>query len=98
MSAAPRRVVITGIGCITPIGTGADGLFAGLKARRSAVRTITRFDPTPFRSRNAAEIDDFRPEDHLESKRAKRFDRYSQLAVASARMALSSAGITSSGG
>lgn len=86
-----RRVVVTGIGCVTPIGTGAEGLWQGLKGRRSAVRTITRFDPTPFRSRMAAEIPDFRPQDHLEAKRARRYDRYSQLAVVAARLALESA-------
>src|SRR5467141_1041477 len=53
-----RRVVITGVGAVTPIGTAADGLWAGLQARTSAVRTLTRFDPTPFRSRMAAEIPD----------------------------------------
>src|SRR6266700_310131 len=86
-----RRVVITGIGAVTPIGTGAAGLWAGLEARASAVREITRFDPTPFRSRIAAEIPDFRPQDHLDAKRAKRLDRFSQLAVTSARFALADA-------
>src|SRR6059058_5151016 len=86
-----RRVVITGIGAVTPIGTAADGLWRGLTARRSAVREITRFDPAPFRSRIAAEIPDFRPQDHLNAKRAKRLDRFSQLAVASARLALADA-------
>src|SRR5437667_7866928 len=86
-----RRVVITGVGAVTPIGTGADGLWAGLAARASAVREITRFDPTPFRSRIAAEIPDFRPQDHLDAKRAKRLDRFSQLAVTSARFALADA-------
>jgi len=88
---APRRVVVTGIGCVTPIGTGADGLWAGLQARRSAVRTISRFDPTPFRSRIAAEIPDFRPEDVLDAKRARRYDRYSQLAVTSSLQAIADA-------
>jgi len=55
-----------------------------LEARTSAVRTITRFDPAPFRSHMAAEIPDFRPQDHLDAKRAKRLDRFSQLAVTSA--------------
>jgi 3-oxoacyl-[acyl-carrier-protein] synthase II len=87
----PRRVVVTGIGCVTPIGTGADGLWAGLHARRSAVRTITRFDPEPFRSRIAAEIPDFRPGDVLDAKRARRYDRYSQLTVVSAQQALEAA-------
>jgi len=86
-----RRVVITGVGAVTPIGTAADGLWAGLVARRSAVRAVTRFDPTPFRSRIAAEIPDFRPQDHLDAKRAKRLDRFSQLAVTSARFALADA-------
>jgi 3-oxoacyl-(acyl-carrier-protein) synthase len=83
-----RRVVVTGVGAVTPIGTGVDGLWAGLGARTSAVREITRFDPTRFRSRIAAEIPDFRPHDHLDAKRAKRLDRFSQLAVTSARLAL----------
>jgi 3-oxoacyl-[acyl-carrier-protein] synthase II len=86
-------VVVTGVGAVTPIGTGADGLFAGLRAGRSAVRTVTRFDPTPFRSRVAAELPDFRPQDFLEAKRAKRYDRYSQLAVTAARLALEHAGL-----
>jgi 3-oxoacyl-[acyl-carrier-protein] synthase II len=90
---ATRRVVITGVGAVTPIGTGAAELWDGLRARRSAVRTVTRFDPTPFRSRIAAEIPDFRPHDHLEPKRARRLDRFSQLAVVSARLALGDAGL-----
>ena len=88
-----RRVVITGVGAVTPIGTAATGLWDGLTARRSAVREITRFDPTPFKSRIAAEIPDFRPHDHLDAKRAKRLDRFSQLAVTSARLALEDAAI-----
>ncbi len=86
-----RRVVVTGIGCVTPIGTGVAGLWEGLQARRSAVRGITRFDPSPFRSRIAAEIPDFRPQDFLDGRRARRFDRYSQLAVVAAGLALADA-------
>src|SRR5207237_5915204 len=91
MNNGRRRVVSTGVGAVTPIGTAADGLWQGLTARRSAVREITRFDPTPFRSRIAAEIPDFRPQDHLSAKRTKRLDRFSQLAVTSARLALADA-------
>jgi len=90
---ALRRVVVTGVGCVTPIGTGAEGLWDGLRARRSAVRAITRFDPTPFRSRIAAEIPEFRPLDFLEARRARRLDRYSQLAVAAASLALRDAAL-----
>jgi len=88
-----RRVVITGVGAVTPIGTAVDGLWEGLVARRSAVRTLSRFDPAPFRSKIAAEIPDFRPQDFLEAKRAKRLDRFSQLAVTCARLALADAAL-----
>src|SRR6266516_7298648 len=91
MDSGSRRVVITGVGAVTPIGTAAAGLWAGLEARASAVREITRFDPAPFRSRIAAEIPDFRPQDHLDAKRARRLDRFSQLAVTCARLALQDA-------
>jgi 3-oxoacyl-[acyl-carrier-protein] synthase II len=86
-------VVVTGIGIVSPIGISRDGLWNGLQARRSAVRTITRFDPSIFRSRNAAEIDDFHPSDFLDQKRAKRLDRFGQFAVASARLAIEDSGI-----
>ena len=88
-----RRVVITGIGAITPIGVTRDGLLDGLRAGKSAVRTVSRFDPTPFRSRNAAEVTDYVAADHLDSKRARRLDRFAQFAVVTARMALDDAGI-----
>jgi 3-oxoacyl-[acyl-carrier-protein] synthase II len=87
------EVVVTGIGCVTPIGTGVEGLWSGLRAKRSAVRTITHFDPTPFKSKIAAEIDDFRPQDHLAPKAAKRLDRFSGIGVVSARMALEDAAL-----
>ena len=86
-----RRVVITGLGAVTPIGTGVQGLWDGLRARRSAVRHVSRFDPSAFRSRIAAEIPDFRPQDFLDAKRARRLDRFSQIAVTSARLAVEDA-------
>jgi 3-oxoacyl-[acyl-carrier-protein] synthase II len=85
-----RRVAITGIGAVTPIGTGAEGMWAGIRAERSAVRTMTRFDPAPYRSHNAAEVD-FTASDFMEAKKAKRMDRFAQLAVASTRLALEDA-------
>src|SRR5690606_17247731 len=88
-----RRVVITGIGCITPIGTGPDGLWEGLKRRESAIRRIDRFDASPFRSRIAAQVDDFDPQDYIDRNRARRLDRYAQLSVATARMALEDAAL-----
>jgi 3-oxoacyl-[acyl-carrier-protein] synthase II len=85
---AERRVVITGVGAITPIGTGAAALWTGLRARQSAVQGITRFDPTPFKSRIAAQVNDFSAGDHVEERRAKRLDRFGQFSIAAARLAL----------
>jgi 3-oxoacyl-[acyl-carrier-protein] synthase II len=81
------------VGPITPIGTTRDGFWSGLQRQRSAVRSITRFDPSQFRSHNAAEIDDFVPSDHLETKRAKRLDRFAQFSVVGAQMALADANL-----
>ncbi|HJQ11535.1 MAG TPA: beta-ketoacyl-ACP synthase II [Gemmatimonadaceae bacterium] len=86
-----RRVVITGVGPITPIGTTRDCFWNGLQSQRSAVRSISRFDPSIFRSHNAAEINDFVPTDHLDAKRAKRLDRFAQFSVVGAQMALADA-------
>jgi len=88
-----RRVVVTGVGAITPIGTAREGLWTGLRAERSAVGPITRFDPSIFRSRVAAEVRDFVPGDHLEERRVKRLDRFAQFAVAATRLAIEDAGL-----
>ena len=88
-----RRVAITGIGAVTPIGSGQAALWEGLRAGKSAVGPLTRFDPSIFRSRLAAQIPDFRPGDHMEAKRAKRLDRFGQLAVTASRMAIEDSGI-----
>ncbi len=88
-----RRVAITGIGAVTPIGSGVEGLWQGLKAERSVVRIIDRFDPSPFRSHVGAQVDDFDPVTFLGAKRTKRMDRCSQLALAAAKMAIEDAGI-----
>ena len=90
-------MVITGIGALTPIGHGADGLWAGVLADRSAVRAITRFDPSPFRSRIAAAIEDFNAADHLDARRARRLDRFSAMSVAAARMAVGHASVDLAG-
>ena len=88
-----RRVAITGIGAITPIGIGATALWDGLRAQRSAVGTVTRFDASIWRSTNAAEVNDFEPLDFFEKKKVKRLDRFGCFSVASARQALEDAGI-----
>lgn len=90
---SPRRVVVTGIGCITPIGSTREGLWDGLHRRESAVQKIDRFDPSPFRSHIAAQVNDFEPADYFERSRARRLDRFGQFAVASARLALDDAAL-----
>ncbi len=89
----PRRVVITGIGAITPIGIGVEALWAGLQRAESAVRGITRFDPAAFRTRIAAEVSGFHPTDFIEERKARRIDRFGQFSVAAARLALLDAGL-----
>ena len=86
-----RRVVVTGIGAITPIGMGVEGLWDGLQGRRSAIRAITRFDASVFKSRIAGEVDGFHATDHIEERRVRRLDRYSQFTIAATRMALADA-------
>ncbi|HWB39768.1 MAG TPA: beta-ketoacyl-ACP synthase II [Gemmatimonadales bacterium] len=88
-----RRVVISGLGAITPIGLGVEGLWDGLRRRRSAIRAITRFDPSVFKSRIAGEVDGFHPTDHIEERRARRLDRFSQFSIAATRMALADASL-----
>jgi 3-oxoacyl-[acyl-carrier-protein] synthase II len=85
---ALRRVAITGIGAVTPIGSGVEGLWDGLRAERSRVGLVTRFDSSPFRCHVAAQVDDLDPVEFLGAKRTKRMDRCSQLALAAAVMAI----------
>jgi 3-oxoacyl-[acyl-carrier-protein] synthase II len=68
-------------------------LWAGIRGERSAVRSLSRFDPSMFRSHNAAEVNDFVATDHIDAKRAKRLDRFGQFSVATARLALEDSGI-----
>jgi 3-oxoacyl-[acyl-carrier-protein] synthase II len=89
----PRRVVITGIGCITPLGIGVEALWQGLRAERSVVGPATRFDSSIFRSQCAAQVDGFDAADHLDAKRVKRLDRFGQFSVVGAQMALADAAI-----
>jgi 3-oxoacyl-[acyl-carrier-protein] synthase II len=88
-----RRVVITGLGPITPIGHGVERFWDGLRAQRTGISRISSFDPQPFQVRCAGEIADWNPEEFFTPQRLKRLDRYAQFAVASAQLALDDAGI-----
>lgn len=89
-----RRVVVTGIGAITPIGAGRGGLWEGLCRGKSVVAPITRFDSTPFAPRLAAEIPAFDPLEYLDPSRARHLDRFGQLAVVSGCQAVNDAGLS----
>jgi 3-oxoacyl-[acyl-carrier-protein] synthase II len=97
MSMNRRRVAITGIGCITPIGTGVEELWTGLRNERSAVRAATRFDASIFRSRCTAQVDDFEATRWLDAKRVKRLDRFGQFSVVGALLAIEDSGIDLAG-
>ncbi|TVR74226.1 MAG: beta-ketoacyl-[acyl-carrier-protein] synthase family protein [Sphaerobacteraceae bacterium] len=88
-----RRVVITGLGMITPLGTGPEESWAALQSLESRVRPVDFLDPAEFKARIAAAIPSFDPLDFMSVKRAKRLDRFSQLSVASSKLALEHAGI-----
>ena len=89
---APRRVWITGIGIVTAAGIGVDAFRAGLRDARSPVQRIDRFDPSPFRSQVAAQVDAFDPLAFMPADHARRLDRFSQMGMAAGRLALDDAG------
>jgi 3-oxoacyl-[acyl-carrier-protein] synthase II len=89
---SPRRVWITGLGLITAAGIGLPAFRAGLRAGRSPVQRIDRFDPATFRSQVAAQVNDFEPLDHMAPKTARQLDRFSQFGLASGQMAMADAG------
>ncbi|CAM3428544.1 beta-ketoacyl-[acyl-carrier-protein] synthase family protein [Paenibacillus lupini] len=90
---AEIKAVVTGIGCVTPIGIGVEALWTGVQRGESAVKPIDRFVPEGLRSRIAAQIPQFDATAFMDKKRAHRMDRYSQLAVAGGIMALRDAGL-----
>jgi 3-oxoacyl-[acyl-carrier-protein] synthase II len=88
-----ERVVVTGMGLVTPLGVGTDAFWNGLVEGRSGVRLITLCDPGESPCQIAAETPEFEPRDYMEAKEARRVSRASQFAVAAARMAQADAGL-----
>jgi len=89
-----RRVVITGLGLVTPLGIGVDETWSALCAGRSGIGEITRFDTTEFTTKIAGEVKDFNPEEFLPKKEARRTEKFIAYAVAASRMAVESARLT----
>jgi 3-oxoacyl-[acyl-carrier-protein] synthase II len=88
-----RRVVVTGMGAITPVGIGVEAFWAGLLAGQSGGGPITLFDASQHRTRIAAEVSDYDPEDHFEARELRRIDRYTQFFLVAVREALAHAGL-----
>jgi len=88
-----RRIVITGMGALTPIGNNMSSYLEGLQSGRSGAATITRFDATGFRTTFACEVKNFNPEDFLEKKESRRIDPFSQYAMVVADQAIADSGL-----
>jgi 3-oxoacyl-[acyl-carrier-protein] synthase II len=90
-----RRVAVTGVGTVSPLGVGADATWKGLVSGESGAGPITRFDAADFSTQIACEVDGFDPTDFMEQREARRSDRFTQFGVASAVEAAEQAGWTS---
>ncbi len=88
-----RRVVVTGVGMVSPLGIGTEATWNGLVAGRSGVSTITRFDTTDYPVHIAGEVQGFNPEDWIEPKEVKKFDLFVHYALAASLMALDHSGL-----
>lgn len=92
-----RRVVVTGIGLVTPLGIGRDDTWDGVVSGRSGAGPITHYDATGQSVQIACEISDFEPTDFMDKRSVKRMERFSQIAVAAGRLAVEDAGLTLGG-
>jgi len=88
-----RRVVITGMGAVTPVGNSVEAFWDSLKNGKHGFATITRFDPTEYKAKIAAEVKDFDPKDYMDPKAARRMEAFCQLAVAASKQAIEDAGL-----
>ena len=89
-----RRVVITGLGAITPIGNNVEEFWKGIKEGKCGIEEITTFDASNFKVKLAAEIKNYNPEEHFDRRSAKRMDRFAQLSIVASREAMKDSGIT----
>ena len=89
-----RRVVVTGMGAITPIGNSVEEFWNGIKEGRTGFGPITYFDTADYRCKLAAEVKDFDPTQYMDKKSARRMEQFCQFAVAAAGQAIADAGLT----
>lgn len=88
-----RRVVVTGLGAITPVGNSVDSFWNSIKEGKNGIDNISLFDTTDFKVKMAAEVKDFKPEDYLNKKECKRMDRYTQFALVASNEAVKDSGL-----
>lgn len=88
-----RRVVVTGMGAVTPIGNTVEDFWNGIKAGKVGIGPITKFDTTDYKVKNAAEVKDFAAKDYMDFKAAKRMAPFSQYAVVAAKEAMAQSGL-----
>ena len=88
---AERRVVITGIGTVNPLGNNVKTYFSNLEQGVSGAAPITRFDAAKFKTQFACEVKDFNPNDHFDRKEARRYDLFTQFALVAAEEAVNDA-------
>ena len=88
-----KRVVVTGLGALTPVGNSAPDTWRSLLERKSGAAPITLFDASKFQTRFACEVKNFQPEEHFDRKEARRYDRYTQFALVAAKEALQDSGL-----
>ena len=89
----PRRVVVTGLGAVTPVGNCVAETWTNLLAGCSGIATITLFDPTAFGVRIGGEVKNFKPEDHISSKDLRHMDRSSKFALVAGKEAVADAAL-----
>ncbi len=88
-----RRVVVTGLGLVSPLGVGVEKSWSGLLQGKSGIRRITHFDASTFATKIAGEVDGFNPEDYIEPKEVKKMDRFIHFGVAASTMAMEDSGL-----
>ncbi|MCC0637274.1 beta-ketoacyl-ACP synthase II [Clostridioides difficile] len=88
-----KRVVITGLGCVTPLGTGKEEFWNNIKSGVSGIDKITNFDASTYQTQIAGEVKNFHPEEYISKKELKRLDKFAQFAIVSAKLAVEDANL-----
>ena len=88
-----KRVVVTGMGIVSPIGNSVDTFWDNVKNQKVGIKEIDRFDASEYKAKLAAQVEDFNPADYMDPKAARRMELFSQYAVAATKQALDDSGL-----